>query len=68
MGFGVFLEKTISPCRNGISALRTCIVEGIVNCFEYLFSNFLEWNRIKCKTYFNRGNSTILHHYDMALE
>ena len=37
-------------CNNGISALRTFIVEGIVDCYEYLFTNLIEWNRITCKT------------------
>ena len=57
-GLGVFQKKNdFSMWNNGISTLRTLcrtdIVEGIVDCLEYLFSNFIEWNRIKCKTLLN---------------
>ena len=45
-----FRKKDFSMCNNGISALRTFIVEGIVDCYEYLFTNLIEWNRITCKT------------------
>ena len=54
-GLGVSREKNdFSMWNSGISTLhtlcRTNIVEGIVDCLEYLFSNLIEWNRIKCKT------------------
>ena len=48
--FRVFLEKNnFSMCNYGIFTLRTGIVDGIVDFFEYLFSNLIEWDRITCK-------------------
>ena len=44
------IEEIFSTRNNGISALRTCIAEGIVDCLEYLFSNLIEWIRITCET------------------
>ena len=43
-------KKDSSMYNNGISALRTCIVGGIVGCYEYLFTILTEWIRITCKT------------------
>ena len=44
-----YFRKTISPCKNGISALRTCIVEGIVNCLCTCFQTLLSGIRLRLK-------------------
>ena len=46
----IYGKKDLSMYNNGISALRTCIVGGIVDCYEYLFTILTEWIRNTCKT------------------